>query len=305
MEKSGGAADGADTGALKGEFDQLNGRIARLEQTPGGAPSRKAMDAQNAAAARLNERVAMLEKTAPPTDLAVRLDGFALKSGEDALDTRVSKLESQNASDVMKHAATLLALADLVHASAGGEAFTTELSTLRALSPNTPELSDLSRYAERRADPCGARLSAHRQCGCHPCRRTREQSAWLDTEALGQSRQSRFHSPRRRGSRRQHRKPSRPRRIRSPQRRSGARCAEMDALKGAARNAVAPWLAQAKARLVVDRDTRSMMARVIASDGAASMIRLVSILVGAAPDRGRHRLDRGPAGPARLHHRDL
>lgn len=265
MEKSGGAADGGDTGALKGEFDQLNGRIARLEQTPGGAVSRKAMDAQSAATARLNERVAMLEKTAPPADLASRLDGFALKSGEDALDTRVSKLESQNASDVMKHAATLLALADLVRASAGGEAFTTELSTLRALSPNTPELADLSKYANgapTRAALAGQLtanadviLAAERASKAHGW----TQKLWANLANLV--------SIRRVGAASGDSTESRLARAETDLRNNDLARAttEMDALKGAARNAVAPWLVQAKARLAVDRDTRSMMARVIAS----------------------------------------
>jgi hypothetical protein len=40
---------------------------------------------------------------------------------------------------------------------------------------------------------------------------------------------------------------------------------EVTALKGAARNAAKPWLATAQARLAVDRDTRALMSRVVAS----------------------------------------
>lgn len=266
MEKSGGAADGADTGALKSEFDQLSGRITRLEQTPGGgAPLRKAMDAQNAAAAQLNERVALLEKTAPPADLAARLDGFAMKSGEDALETRVVKLESQNASDVMKHAATLLALADLVRASAGGEAFTTELSTLRALSPNAPELSDLSHYAN--GTPTHAVLSAQLSANADSilsAERAGKAHGW--TEKLWAN-LANLVSVRRIGAATGDSTESRLARAELDLHNGDlARAAsEMDALKGAARNAVSPWLVQAKARLAVDRDTRSLMSRVIAS----------------------------------------
>jgi hypothetical protein len=234
------------------------------------APLRKELETraqtQADAIGRLGERVAGLERNAPPADLASRLDGFALKTGEDALETRVVRLEGQNASDVMKHAATLLALADLVRASAGGESFGTELQTLRALSPTAPELGDLSKYANRGA-PTRAVLATQLSGEADAilaAERASEAQGWtgrlwanlanlVSIRRVGgvsgdgtESRLARAENDLRTGD-------------------LDRAAGEMTALKGAARNAASGWIGQAQARLAVDRDTRSLMARVIAS----------------------------------------
>jgi hypothetical protein len=281
MEKSGGQIDNSDLSGLKSDLDkdaaslaQLNGRIAKLEQntaSPAGglAQLRKDLDgraqSQADATGKLNERVATLERTAPPADLAARLDGFALKSGEDALETRIGKLESQNASDVMKRAATLLALADLSRVSAGGDSFTSELSALRALDPTAPELIDLSRYAN--GAPTRAMLAAQlsaRADAILAAERSSEAKNWSQRlwanlanlvsvrrigDATGDSSESRI--ARAEGD------------LRSGDLAHATN--EIAGLKGAAHAAAMPWLSQAQARLAVDRDTRALMTRVIAA----------------------------------------
>jgi len=285
MEKASGELDSSDLGALKTDIDkdaagiaQLDGRVAKLEQNPGGAqPAAQAlaqlrkdldtrMQAQADAGGKLGERVAALEKTAPPSDLATRLDSFALKTGEDALDSRITKLEGQNPSDVMRRAASVLALADLARASAGAEPFTAELSALRALEPSAPELADLSKYApagaptramlaERFSSQADAILAAERssEAGNWTQRLWANLANLVSVRRIGQvqgddseSRVARAEADLHVGD-------------------LDRAIVEVTALKGAARNAAMPWLAAAQARIAVDRDTRALMSRVIAS----------------------------------------
>jgi hypothetical protein len=256
MERSGAPGETADTGALQSDLGQLRQRLAKLEQAR----------PQPDATAKLAQRVGLLERTAPPADLASRLDGFALKTGEDALDARISRLEGQNAADVMQRAATLLALADLVRASANGEAFATELATLRALQPNAPELVDLGKYAQGGAPTriaLGTSLSAQTDVILAAARSSEvkswSQRLWANLANLV--------TIRRTGDIPGDGAESRLARAESDLRRNDlARAAsEMTALTGPARAAAAPWIAQAEARLAVDRDTRSLMSRTIAS----------------------------------------
>jgi len=283
MEKNSGEIDGSDLGALKADIDkdaggisQLTGRVARLEQVPASSSAqalaqlRKDLDsrsqAQADASGKLAERMTVLEKSAPPADLIARLDSFALKSGEDALDARIVRLEGHDASEVMRRAAALLALADLARASAGTDSFAAELSALRALAPSAPELADLSKYAasgaptramlgERFTTQADAILAAERAGNA----KTWSQRLWANLanlvsirrigEISGDSAESRV--------------------ARAEADLHGGdldrAVSEVAALKGAARLAAQPWLAAAQARLAVDRDTRSLMSRVVAS----------------------------------------
>jgi hypothetical protein len=257
MEKTGGETDDAGDAALKSDLDQMRQRLARLEQNP------KALADMNA---RLNDRVALLERTAPPADLSSRLDGFALKTGEEALDARITRLEGQNASDVMKRAASLLALADLVRASTAGDSFATELSTLRALQPTAPELADLSRYAQNGA-PTQAVLSTTLSASADAilaadrrgAAKTWSQRLWANLANLVSVRRigdvpgedAEAHVARAEAALHKN----------DLARATG----EMSALTGPAHDAAAAWIAQAQARLAIDRDTRSLMARTIAA----------------------------------------
>ncbi len=152
MEKSEGGAEAVDVRELKASADRngsdvriLFDRLARLGQVKGPDINQALNDQMSG----FERRLAALEKSAPPAGLAQRLDSFALKSEEDALESRVSELETQNTAGVMRRAAAVMALADLVRASAGSEPFADELSALKTLAPASPEIQDLSRYASR------------------------------------------------------------------------------------------------------------------------------------------------------------
>ena len=272
MEKVSGELDSSDLGALKTDIGkdaagiaQLNGRVAKLEQNPTSSqPSaltlaqlHKDLDARTQAQAdagsKLGERVAALEKTAPPADLAARLDSFALKSGEDALE-------------MMRRAAALLALADLARASAGAEPFSVELSALRTLEPSSTELADLSKYApagapthamlsERFSSQADTILAAERSSEA----RNWTQRLWANLANLV--------SIRRVGDAPGDDSESRVARAEADLHVGDLDRAvgEVTALKGVARNAAMPWLAAAQGRLAVDRDTRALMSRVVAS----------------------------------------
>jgi hypothetical protein len=260
MENAGSGGAG-DAGAVKSDLDRIGQRLAKLEQ----------MRAPVDAAAKLSQRVAQLEKSAPPPDLTSRLDGFALKSGEEALGARVARLETQNASDVMKRAASLLALADLVRASAAGDGFATELNTLHALQPAAPELADLSRYAQGAPTRPALKASLSAQAGdVLAAERNAKVKSWsqrLWANLVG------LVSIRRTGDVPGDGTEARLARAEAALGKDDLARAtgEMAGLKGAAREAAAPWIAQAQARLAIDRDTRLLMSRTIASLSSASL----------------------------------
>lgn len=166
IEKSDATQENTDLSELKAGADKsasdlrmLSGRIARFEQaTSQSGPETLAQlrsalgdrsQALHDAISNLGERLTALEKSVPPGILAQKLDGFALRSEEAALETRIVKLENQDMTGIMRRAAAVMALADLVRASAGSDPFLDELSALRALAPPSPELDDLSRYAAK------------------------------------------------------------------------------------------------------------------------------------------------------------
>ncbi|HTQ12577.1 MAG TPA: mitofilin family membrane protein [Rhizomicrobium sp.] len=266
-----GAAPGGDGGALKAEFDQLGARVARLEKAPPGAGVPRAeFDTRTQgladAANRLSFRVGALERTAPPADLAARLDSFALKSGEDALLARVVRLESRDASEEMKRAAMLLALADLARASAAGQPFAPELTTLRALDPAAPELAGLAKYAASGA-PAQAALAGALSADAGAIL-----AAERESKATGWSQRlwanvSNLVTIRRIGAATGDSTESRLARAEADARGGNlaSAVAEMSALKGAAAQAAAPWLAGARARLAIDAGTRALTSRILAA----------------------------------------
>jgi len=111
---------------------------------------RRALDA-------LTQRVSRLEQTQPTalptpaapygTTAAPNLSIYALKSDEDALATRVARLEAQNPGGAVRSAAAALALANLVRASEGSGNFSSELGALQPLMADAPEARDLAHYA--------------------------------------------------------------------------------------------------------------------------------------------------------------
>lgn len=290
VEKSNGQLGDVDVSALKSSLDAasanlaaLAARVAKLEQSPGVsaqltarldagdktlAAMRKDLDdsskATNDALGSLGTRVDALEKTAPPADLATRLDSFALKADADALAARIARLESNDPVGMIHRAAAVLALADLVRATAGAAPFASELSTLKSFVPDAPEVSDLSRYASAGV-PTHAMLAEQFPAvaaNALSSERDAKASNWLSRlwaniagavsirrigEVSGNDTEARLA-------------------------RAGARLdagdlsgslAEMQALDAPARAAASGWMAEARARLSVDHDAQALANRLV------------------------------------------
>jgi hypothetical protein len=138
------------------DLKTIAGRLAALERTAGAQSFTRLREDLNdrteslrEKASSFDDRISTLEKSAPPAGLAQRLDSFALKSEAGVLESRIVKLETQRVSEVMRRAAAVMALADLVRASSGGEPFADELAELKTLAPASPEIQDLTRYAAK------------------------------------------------------------------------------------------------------------------------------------------------------------
>lgn len=283
MEKSQAVQDNEDLSSLKASAEKdasdlhnLSNRLVGLEQktatleSKSQGPLRGAFDdrsqALRDAISRFGERLSALEKSAPPADLAQRLDSFALRGEETALETRILKLEAQDMAAVMRRAAAVMALADLVRASAGGEPFLDEFAALRALAPASPELEDLSRYAARGV-PTRTMLaeSFNRQAESilgteHPANsgKTFGDRIWsgvmsvVPVHPIGsiigndpEARVSRAQADLNLGE-------------------LARAIREVSALQGPARDAAAPWLKSANERLNVDRDARVLAQKLVA-----------------------------------------
>jgi hypothetical protein len=274
-------AERRDLAALKNRVDADEARLSELESSPGqsggASPAgtdlaaiqktltqlAKDSDDRAKASADLSGRVTALEKSAPPTDLATRLDSFALKSDEAALDARLKKLESEDPSGTLRRAASVLALADLVRASEGDGAFIGELAALRTLSPS-PELSNLAHYSK--GVPTRAVLTEQFSAGADSilaAERRSHASDWLNR--LWASLVN-LVSVRRVGNVSGNDSESRIARAEFDLRAGDLDSAvsEVSKLVGPARDAAAPWLAEAKARQAIARDTQAATNRIVA-----------------------------------------
>ena len=300
IEKATGQADDIDLLALKNSLDKatadvavLSDRIGRLEQTPAGSrpglvqPPRPADQSLaqlrndlnlrtqqlNDALGKLAARTTALEKNAPPADLAERLDAFALKSGETALESRIGKLEDQDTAGVMRRAAAVLARADLVRASGSADSFGPELDALRALVPASPEVADLSRYANTGV-PTRTMLTdrfSQNAAAIVAAQRTDQAQGW--SERLWAN-LANLVSIRRIGEIQGRDVEARVARAEADLHAGDlARAvAEMNALRGSARAAAGDWLDEARGRLAVDRDARLLTTRVVASLAASDAL---------------------------------
>jgi hypothetical protein len=291
VEKNNGQLGDGDTAGLKGSLEQttsslaaLTARVTKLEQGEGSAQITARLDASDKAVAELRTnadnqskavndalgsmgtRVATLEHNAPPADLAARLDSFALKTAEDALQTRIAKLESNDPIGMIHRAAAVLALANLVRATAGATPFASELSTLRTFVPNVPEVIDLSHYAKSGAltrTMLSARFPAV-AANVMSAERNAKASNWISKLWVNVASSV---SIRRIGEVRGNDTESRLARAGSrldAEDLAGA-VAEMQALDAPARAAAFGWIADAGARLAVDRATRSLANRLVQS----------------------------------------
>jgi len=268
-------AERSDLAALKARVDADEARLDGLEKSGGAPPdlsARLAQDektlnqlstAQQKSDADMGARLAALERNAPPPDLAQRLASSASKTDLAALDTRVGKLESRDTSEAMTRAASVLALAELVRVSDTGASFENELAALRALDA-APELDDLSHYAsgvptratltERFSNTADAILAAERNSHATDWL----SRLWASFENLV--------SVRRIGNVTGTGTEARVARAEFDLKSGDLNAAvnELDALKGPAHDAAAPWLKDAKARLAIAHDTLSLTDRIIA-----------------------------------------
>lgn len=289
VERNGGQSGDGDAAGLKSSLDEtsasvaaLVARVAKLEQGEGSVQIRSRLDASEKAigelrtngdaqakssgdaVASLGTRVTALERTAPPPDLAARLDSFALKTASDALNVRLTHLEANDSVGMIRRASAVLALANLVRATAGASPYAPELSTLHSFVPNMPELDDLSRYA-RTGVPTRTMLAAQFPAvaaSALSAERSGRASNWMSRlwanvassvsirrvgDVSGNDTESRLA-------------------------RAGSRLdagdlpgalSEMQALDMPARKAAANWIADAAARIAVDRATRALANRLV------------------------------------------
>jgi hypothetical protein len=312
LEKATGQADDIDIVALKTNLDKLTAdvavlsdRIGRLEQAPSGSrpgltPPRPAdpslaqmrndlnahMQQLNDALGKLAARMTTVEKNAPPVDLAARLDAFALKSGEAALESRIGKLEDQDTAGVMRHAAAVLALADLVRASGSADSFGPELDALKSLVPASPQVADLSRYAAKGV-PTRAMLAdqfSQNAAAIVAAQRTDQAQGWSERMWANLAN---LVSIRRVGEIQGRDVEARVARAEVDLHAGDLAhaVAEVNALKGSARAAAGDWLDEARGRLSVDRDARLLATQVVASLTAPSPAQGSPAPLGSGPTK--------------------
>ena len=111
----------------------LDQRMALIEQTA---------TANAQALAALSARLNSVEAATPP-DLPQRLQGFALRTDQVAIETRLRQLET------VRQAAALLALARLARAAEGAQSFTREFDVLASIAPGDPSVQVLRPLAMR------------------------------------------------------------------------------------------------------------------------------------------------------------
>jgi len=260
-------AERSDLAALKARVDADEARLDALEKNGGGSPDIGArLDADEKTLNQLSASLSAEQKS--NTDSSARIasleQGSASKTDLTALDARVAKLESRDTSVAMRRAASVLALAELVRVSESDAPFENELAALRALTP-APELDDLSHYAngvptramlvDRFPNAADAILAAERNAHATDWL----SKLWASFENLV--------SVRRVGNVKGSGTEARVARAEFDLK-SGdldGAAGELEALKGPAHDAAQSWLADAKARLAITRDTHALTARIIAN----------------------------------------
>ena len=111
----------------------LDQRLALLEQS--GTANAQAL-------AALGARLGSVE-AATPADLPQRLQGFALRTDQVAIEARLRQLET------VRQAASLLALARLARAAEGAQSFAREFEVIASIAPGDPSVQVLRPLAAR------------------------------------------------------------------------------------------------------------------------------------------------------------
>lgn len=271
------AAPSSETASLRTRIATDEARLAVLEK------------AGSHDVAALSARIGKLE-TAPDTQLGARLDGLdirlsalernalssdlpqriaALTREQAALEARIAKLERSNPSQVMRHAAAELALANFVRASGTSDAFAVELQAFAVLVPDAPEVRELAPIA-RKGAPARSELVARYSdmaAAALAAENSTRAKNWLGrlwrnignviiVRRVGYSRGGDSESILARGGAKLSRGDL------------GGAIAEMRSLRGAARIAAQPWLVDAQARYVIERDSATLanrMAKLLAT----------------------------------------
>ncbi|MDE2350702.1 MAG: hypothetical protein KGL66_02325 [Alphaproteobacteria bacterium] len=252
---------------------QLESRVATNEKTLAGL--RSDFDTRGKSTAdvldKLSARLTIDEGRLAPADLAARLDSFALKADLTVLDARLAKLEGQDTAGLIRRASAVLALADFVRASEGPAPFASELHTLAALVPASPEIADLSSYA-RSGAPTVTELSQ---------RFSRNTDTVLAVERAAHARNwserlwfefVNLVSVRRVGNLPGNDTEARVARAEFDLKNGNLAAAvnEVRSLDAPARAAAAPWLKGAEARLAIENDTRALTARIVTGLASAA-----------------------------------
>lgn len=97
--------------------------------------------------AKTDVRIDALEQNAPPEDLDQILNSLSAKSDVQALQTRLASLEKYNTIEATQMATLALAAADITEASQGSAPFVTELDAFNVLSPGNETARALRAYA--------------------------------------------------------------------------------------------------------------------------------------------------------------
>jgi len=260
LEAQSGA--GAQQPQPPADAEPLIARVAAVEERAAGLA--QGADALKATLDGIETRIRALESAAPPVDLVQRLDGFAAKSDQAALESRVTKLETQDTAGALRRAALALALVNLTRAAAGPTPFMAELAALSAVAADDPAIAELGPFAAAGA-PTPAMLEA---------RFPKTVRAALDAERAGAAQGfltrlwanlKGLVSLRRVGDVDGDDTESRLARaqVRLAEGRLDLAAGEVRALQGPAAAAAAEWLGGAEARLALDRATTALTARLV------------------------------------------
>jgi hypothetical protein len=239
-----------DVAALKMDIDSLGGRVTNLERSSSQAQS---------AGTTLADVAARLSAIEAETARAAERDTI------NALQDRLARLEMAAPSEMLKRAAAALARANLARAAEGDAPFGTELEALRAAAPDDPALQTLQPLGDAGV-PTRATLAA---------RFPEAARASLDAERAAEAGDAvlarlwvefrRLVSVRRVGDVEGTTTEDRLARAQAASDRGDFAGAVMEArgITGAAASALASWLMDAEARLVVDREITELNARIV------------------------------------------
>jgi hypothetical protein len=260
-----------DLAALKSRLDADEARLTGLEKATGALGSvdatatKAAHDRHAAEFTQLSGRVTALEKSLSPSEMARQLDSAALKSEEAPLDMPAGRAEGTDIADVMRRAAAVLALADLIRATGSGEPFVLELGQLKALAPQSPTIADLAQYAGEGV-PTSSSLAEQLS---HDIPSIMAAESAVAGATWSESLTMKFHNivaPNRGADSTANDTESRLARaelaLKDGDLASAVR--EIGALEKGAHVASAAWLRAAQARLAVDRDTHALSAQLVA-----------------------------------------